>query len=164
MSNPRSARRGLLLALAAIPLALSAGAAQKLPAVEVFKTPACGCCDDWIKHLQANGFQVTPINVPDLAPVRARLGMPARYGSCHTARVGGYLVEGHVPAREVRRLLRERPASEQGGDEPAEDRPTTGLGHDSSTPSGSWLSPPWHAGARRRGIRSAPGAEASGCK
>jgi len=109
MSNPRSARRGLLLALAAIPLALSAGAAQKLPAVEVFKTPACGCCDDWIKHLQANGFQVTPINVPDLAPVRARLGMPARYGSCHTARVGGYLVEGHVPAREVRRLLRERP-------------------------------------------------------
>lgn len=111
MPDPRSARRGLLLALAAIPLALalSTGTAQKLPTVEVFKTPACGCCDDWIKHLQANGFEVTPINVPDLAPVRARLGMPAKYGSCHTARVGGYLVEGHVPAREVRRLLRERP-------------------------------------------------------
>ncbi len=111
MPHPRSARRDLLLALAAIPLslALSTGAAQKLPTVEVFKTPACGCCDDWVKHLQANGFQVTPINVPDLAPVRARLGMPAQYGSCHTARVGGYLVEGHVPAREVRRLLRERP-------------------------------------------------------
>jgi hypothetical protein len=111
MPDPRSARRGLLLALAATPLALalSTGTAQQLPTVEVFKTPACGCCDDWVKHLQANGFQVTPINVPDLAPVRARLGMPAQYGSCHTARVGGYLVEGHVPAREVRRLLRERP-------------------------------------------------------
>jgi len=113
MPTARPARRRHLLALcalAAAPLALTREVgAQSKPVVEVFKTPACGCCDDWVKHLEANGFQVTPINVPDLAPVRARLGMPAKYGSCHTARVGGYLVEGHVPAREVRRLLRERP-------------------------------------------------------
>lgn len=110
-----SSRRRLLhavgvLALAPTALALSrAVAAQPLPAVEVFKSPSCGCCGDWIKHLEANGFKVTAVNVPDLATVRARLGMPARYGSCHTARVGGYLVEGHVPATEVKRLLRERP-------------------------------------------------------
>ncbi len=114
-----AARRNALRtlgALAVAPLAAPFAAAlippahaQALPAVEVFKTPSCGCCGDWIKHLEANGFKVTAVNVPDLTPVRAKLGMPAKYGSCHTARVGGYLVEGHVPAREVKRLLREKP-------------------------------------------------------
>jgi hypothetical protein len=93
------------LAAALIPVAQ----AQALPAVEVFKTPSCGCCGDWIKHLEANGFKVTAVNVPDLAPMRAKLGMPVKFGSCQTARVGGYLVEGHVPAQDVKRLLREKP-------------------------------------------------------
>lgn len=79
--------------------------------VEVWKSPTCGCCGDWIKHLQANGFQVKVNDVPDTAPVRARAGIAERYGSCHTALVGGYALEGHVPAREIRRLLKERPTA-----------------------------------------------------
>jgi hypothetical protein len=111
----QSTRRRVLRTLGAVTFAPAVFAlspavlAQSLPAIEVFKTPSCGCCGDWIKHLEVNGFKVTAVNVPDLTPVRARLGMPAKYGSCHTARVGGYLVEGHVPAREIKRLLREKP-------------------------------------------------------
>lgn len=86
-----------------------AASAQQLPAVEVYKHPSCGCCGDWIKHLEANGFKVKAINVDDMPAMRARLGMPAKFGSCHTAKVGGYLVEGHVPAQDVRRLLRDKP-------------------------------------------------------
>lgn len=106
-------RRRALLALSALalaPLAHSAGA-QTLPVVEVFRNPSCGCCGDWVKHLEANGFKVKVTNVEDLPAQRARLGMPARFGSCHTARVGGYLVEGHVPAADVKRLLRDRPSA-----------------------------------------------------
>ena len=115
MSHPVFARRRALCALGAAvvaPLALqlpSALAAPALPVVEVYKSPTCGCCGDWIKHLEANGFKVKAINVDDMGPMRARLGMPAKYGSCHTAKVGGYLVEGHVPAREIKRLLSEKP-------------------------------------------------------
>ncbi len=78
--------------------------------VEVWKDPSCGCCKDWIKHLEANGFAVRVFETGNTA-MRARLGMPAKFGSCHTARVGGYVVEGHVPAREIRRLLQSRPAA-----------------------------------------------------
>jgi hypothetical protein len=80
------------------------------PLVEVWKSPTCGCCKDWIKHLEANGFAV---RVSDSGNTQARgqLGMPAKFGSCHSARVGGYVVEGHVPAREIRRLLKDRPAA-----------------------------------------------------
>jgi hypothetical protein len=108
-------RRRALLALSALalaPLAHPAGAQSLpvvLPVVEVFKHPSCGCCGDWVKHLEANGFKVKVNTVDDMPAQRARLGMPARFGSCHTARVGGYLVEGHVPAAEVKRLLRDKP-------------------------------------------------------
>jgi len=78
-------------------------------AVEVFKNPACGCCGKWIRHLQDAGFQVQAYEIPNLGAVRASLGMPAAYASCHTAKVDGYLVEGHVPAADIRRLLAERP-------------------------------------------------------
>jgi hypothetical protein len=104
-------RRRALLALSALalaPLAHPAGA-QTLPVVEVFKHPSCGCCGDWVKHLEANGFKVKVNTVNDMPAQRARLGMPAKYGSCHTARVGAYLVEGHVPAADVKRLLRDKP-------------------------------------------------------
>jgi hypothetical protein len=77
--------------------------------IDVWKSPTCGCCVDWIKHLEANGFTVNATNVPDSRHVRARFGMPAKYASCHTGLTGGYVVEGHVPAREIKRLLREKP-------------------------------------------------------
>ena len=74
----------------------------------VWKDPDCGCCKDWVAHLQASGFQVT-VNNSGHESARARLGIPGKLGSCHTAQVGGYAIEGHVPARDIRRLLKERP-------------------------------------------------------
>ena len=74
---------------------------------EVWKTPNCGCCKAWVKHLQDNGFGVVAHDVPDTGPKRAELGMPEKLGSCHTARVGNYTVEGHVPAADIQRLLAE---------------------------------------------------------
>lgn len=92
-------------------LAAAGGPARALEGrqlVEVWKGPACGCCMDWIVHLRANGFDVRAHDSGN-AGARQRLGMPINYGSCHTAQVAGYAVEGHVPAREIRRLLQERP-------------------------------------------------------
>jgi hypothetical protein len=104
--NPR--RRSLLAAVALLPLAAHA---QFRTEIQVYKSAACGCCKDWIKYLQANGFVVKATDVGDTAPLRARFGLPARFGSCHTAMVDGYVVEGHVPVREIRRLLTERPTA-----------------------------------------------------
>ena len=102
-------RRQLLLALAAAPL--WAGAASDKPMVEVWKTATCGCCKDWIKHLESNGFAVRAHDLSDQAKreQRRRLGLEDKFGSCHTALVGGYLLEGHVPARDIQRLLKEKP-------------------------------------------------------
>ncbi len=108
MSEVDLRRRALLAAAALLPLA---SGAQYGTDIEVYKTPTCGCCNDWVKHLQDNGFTVKAVNVPDTGPVRARFGMPPKYGSCHTAVIAGYVVEGHVPAREIRRLLAERPTA-----------------------------------------------------
>ncbi|ABM93456.1 DUF411 domain-containing protein [Methylibium petroleiphilum] len=111
MQHPPKAdrRRTLtrLCALLAIPV-LPASAEPGRPLIDVWKSPTCGCCKDWIRHLEAHGFMVRAHDDGN-TDARARLGMPLRYGSCHTASVGGYAIEGHVPAREVRRLLRERP-------------------------------------------------------
>lgn len=101
-------RRALLLALAAAPLAGMAQA-PKVP-VEVWKDPSCGCCKDWVTHLEQNGFSVK-VNDTGNSAIRARLGISQKLGSCHTAVVGGYALEGHVPAREVQRLLKEKPAA-----------------------------------------------------
>lgn len=90
--------------------------AQRSPApaanvtVEVYKSPTCGCCSKWVEHLQAHGFTVKTTDVDDLYDVKTRHRVPAAVESCHTALVGGYVVEGHVPASDVRRLLEERPA------------------------------------------------------
>jgi hypothetical protein len=78
------------------------------PSVEVWKSPACGCCKDWVKHMEDNGFRVT-VNDSGNTTARARVGIPQRLGSCHTAVVAGYAIEGHVPADDIRRLLREKP-------------------------------------------------------
>jgi hypothetical protein len=103
-----SQRRRLLAAAALLPLAAQA---QQKTEIQVYKTPTCGCCNDWIKNLQANGFKVKATNVTDTAPLRARFGLAEKFGSCHTAMVAGYVVEGHVPVREIRRLLAERPTA-----------------------------------------------------
>lgn len=106
LQRPTLRRRDWLAAalLAASPL----GHAAPPTPIEVWKEATCGCCGDWIKHLEANGFQVR-VHDDGNAATRARLGVASQYGSCHTAVVEGYAIEGHVPAREVRRLLRERP-------------------------------------------------------
>ncbi len=107
-------RRALLRAAAAVPLAGVAGLAlaQKtpatLPVLQVWKDPNCGCCQDWVDYLKADGFVVQIFDTGNTA-VRRRLGLPDRYGSCHTGLIGGYVIEGHVNAREIRRLLAEKP-------------------------------------------------------
>lgn len=99
--------RNLLALAGAVTLAADL-LAQTSPRVEVWKDPNCGCCEDWVSHLRANGFTVQVHNSGNTA-ARARLGVPDALGSCHTAQVGGYALEGHVPASDVRRLLKERP-------------------------------------------------------
>lgn len=85
--------------------------AQAKPTVEVWKTASCGCCHDWVAHLEANGFKVVTHDVSEAEKTakRASVGIPAQLGSCHTALINGYALEGHVPANDVRRLLKERP-------------------------------------------------------
>lgn len=83
-------------------------AAGSLPVLQVWKDPNCGCCKDWVSYLERDGFKVQVIESGNAA-VRQRLGLPVKYGSCHTALIGGYVVEGHVNAREIRRLLKEKP-------------------------------------------------------
>ncbi|CUB01472.1 DUF411 domain-containing protein [Comamonas thiooxydans] len=98
-----------LLAAAAGMAALPAMAATPAKiAMEVWKDPNCGCCKDWIALMEQAGFAVKVHDVGNSA-VRAKLGLPTRLGSCHTALVGGYLVEGHVPAADVHKLLKQKP-------------------------------------------------------
>jgi hypothetical protein len=84
------------------------------PAIEVYKSPTCGCCNKWIDHLKQNDFNVVSRDVDDVVPYKYRYGVPYGMGSCHTARVAGYTIEGHVPAREIKRLLAERPKDARG--------------------------------------------------
>lgn len=108
-------RRRVLIALTAMPaLAWGASSAAESTAtgkkrVIVHKSASCQCCGVWVEHLRNAGFAVEARNVDDLPSIKKRLGVPAELGSCHTAEVDGYFVEGHVPASDIRRLLRERP-------------------------------------------------------
>jgi hypothetical protein len=117
MSNPITAdvgdrRIAFAVALAAM-LSLSFGPAPRAqrtaPSVTVYKSPTCGCCTKWVDHMRANGFDVAATNVEDMAVVKQKYGVPDKVGSCHTSLVGGYVIEGHVPADVVKRLLAERP-------------------------------------------------------
>lgn len=85
-----------------------------LPPMTVYKSPTCGCCGNWVDHAKKNGFTVKTVDTEDLAAVKRELGVPARLASCHTVVIGQFLVEGHVPAADVKRLLRERPAGIRG--------------------------------------------------
>jgi len=106
MSSPRLKRLASAL-LVCLPLAASAAA----PVIDVYKSPTCGCCEEWVKHLRANGFTVNPHNVQNPAQYSATYGIPAQLASCHTALVQGYVLEGHVPAADIKRLLAAKPSA-----------------------------------------------------
>lgn len=102
-------RRSLLLALPGLAAGVHLPAqSQGLPTMEVWKDPNCGCCNDWIAYLEQEGLRVRSHDSGNAA-MRQRVGLPQRYASCHTALIGGYVIEGHVNAREIRRLLAEKP-------------------------------------------------------
>lgn len=100
-------RRFWLMGALMLPLAGMAAAPKGID-MEVWKDPSCGCCKDWIAVMEKAGFAVRVSDTGNKG-VRAQMGLPAQLGSCHTARVAGYVVEGHVPAREIKRMLREKP-------------------------------------------------------
>jgi len=103
-------RRIFALLIAAVVFALPLQArAQHAQTVTVYKSPTCGCCGEWVKHLQSNGFKVETRDVADLDPIKQKLGVRPELSACHTATVGGYTIEGHVPASDIKRLLVERP-------------------------------------------------------
>lgn len=101
---------GIAGAAGAVALAgTTADASAEPPVVTVYKSPTCGCCSKWVDHLRAAGFTVEAVDVADLSEVKTLNGITRNLASCHTAIVDGYVVEGHVPATEVERLLEERP-------------------------------------------------------
>ena len=101
----------ILLPLLAV-LGVTPVAAEDPAEVTVYKSPTCGCCGKWVSHLEENGFRVITHNVSNVTPVKTKAGLPPGLASCHTAFVEGYVIEGHVPASDVARLLKERPAVE----------------------------------------------------
>jgi hypothetical protein len=107
---PALARRPLLLASCAALALIRPALAAAPPELELWKMRACGCCAGWAKHFEAAGFATKVHEVDDVGAVRAAAGVPADLGGCHTSKVAGYVVEGHVPVAAVQRLLAERPA------------------------------------------------------
>jgi len=107
-------RRSLLTLAIAVGLAWAGGvwiAAQSArPQVIVYKSATCGCCSKWVEHMQENGFDVKAVDVDDINKVKRDNGVPAAAESCHTGLVNGYVVEGHVPADAVQKMLKEKPA------------------------------------------------------
>jgi hypothetical protein len=105
---------GLGILLAAVGLGAywqwgPSASAANLPEVTVYKSPTCGCCTEWVSHLREEGFEVKVEDRVNVRPVKQQLGVPKGLASCHTATVGNYVVEGHVPAEQVKRLLHNKP-------------------------------------------------------
>ena len=105
-------RFGLLVAMLGLFALPALGIAGELPAMTVWKSPLCGCCGKWVEHMENAGFKVTVKNTDTLEKVKKLAGIPEDLQSCHTATVGGYTIEGHVPAKDVKRLLENRPKVE----------------------------------------------------
>jgi len=101
--------RRTLLKTALAALLVPGAARAAAPAIQVFKTPSCGCCHAWVDHLRENGFTVKATDVEDTSPYRSKYKVPNELASCHTGVVAGYALEGHVPAADIKRLLAERP-------------------------------------------------------
>ena len=103
---------GLALIALVIPGTYAAEApdpGSDVPEVTVYKSPTCGCCEKWVEHLRSNGFSVQTRDTDQLAEIKQMHGITPSLASCHTAVIGPYVVEGHVPAEDIRRLLAERP-------------------------------------------------------
>lgn len=91
------------------PASSSTSGESELPPIVVWQSPTCGCCGDWVAHLEENGFTVQTLLRPNVPMIKYRLGLPPDMASCHTAMVEGYIIEGHVPAADIKRLLKEQP-------------------------------------------------------
>ncbi len=106
-----SGRRRILhmTAMGAFLLAGGGAFAQTVPAITVWMSPTCGCCGGWVEHLKRNGFVATVIQTPNVMAVKTKHGVPPELASCHTAIIEGYIIEGHVPAHAISRLLTEKP-------------------------------------------------------
>jgi len=96
--------------LATPALSAPGATARSLPPVTAYRTASCGCCKGWLQHMRANGFQVRDVVVADLGAIKRHLAIPAKLSSCHSAQVAGYALEGHIPASDIKQLLRKRPA------------------------------------------------------
>jgi hypothetical protein len=109
--------RTIALAVAFITLAFTTAAARrspsdtavKKPTITVYKDPSCGCCKKWIEHLVKHGYRVDAKDTPNMTEIKRTLGVPEALTACHTAVVNGYLIEGHVPAADIDRLLEQKP-------------------------------------------------------
>ncbi|MBM6583715.1 DUF411 domain-containing protein [Microvirga sp. BT689] len=105
-------RRALLAGFAVSTLSMTARAApaaEPMPKMLVTKDPTCSCCTAWVEHIRAAGFDVDVVESPEINRLKARLGVPQTLVSCHTAEIGGYVIEGHVPSEMIKRLLAEKP-------------------------------------------------------
>ena len=108
LAHPSLTRR-CVLAAAIVALQSPRSFAVTPPRVTVHRDPGCGCCSGWVEHLETSGYATKVIDTTDLAAVKRQLGVPADLAACHTAEVAGYVLEGHVPAAAIERLLSERP-------------------------------------------------------
>ncbi len=115
-SKNTSVNRFIQLMLMAIFLALvtATHAEPKVPQITVYKSPTCGCCNKWIKHLETNGFKVKAHNKKDMRTIKQKADIKPELQSCHTAFIDGYYIEGHVPAKDIKRLLKEQPKDTAG--------------------------------------------------
>lgn len=113
MTRPRTRRAFLLESSALVGLAFVSRGCAAVPQVagsmDVYKDPSCGCCTKWVEHMRANGFTVA-VTETDLDPIREKHKIPRNVLSCHTGLVGGYIIEGHVPAADVKTLLTQKPS------------------------------------------------------
>ncbi len=101
---------GLVVMVAMVGVFFLPGQETRAADIMVYKSPTCGCCNGWVRHLQENGFNVKTKDLANVSPLKRELGVTPRLASCHTAVVDGYVVEGHVPAEDIKRLIKERPA------------------------------------------------------
>lgn len=108
-ASRRSVLRLAVAGLGAVSLSTSSVAYAGAETITVWKTPTCGCCKVWVAHLRKNGFDVVTNDVSDTTAIRKKLGFPEQFGSCHTAKLGEYVIEGHVPAEDIRKLLQDKP-------------------------------------------------------
>lgn len=115
MKNKKSKTGYMLAALAVFSVSLFIGynfmskPANAAEEIMVYKSPTCGCCNKWVTHLENEGFKVKTENVANMNPVKEKFGVRGDYQSCHTAKIGKYFIEGHVPAADIKRLLKEQP-------------------------------------------------------